>query len=95
MKARRQTLTILESKQYPGLISSHSWGDPGSQKRLQKLGGLVGPISTVSTQFSKERQVARANRDTRFTFGTPFGSNINGLHSQPVPRAGASANPVR
>jgi hypothetical protein len=95
MKARRQTLTILESKQYPGLISSHSWGDPGSQKRLQKLGGLVGPISTVSTQFSKERQVARANRDTRFTFGTPFGSDINGLHSQPVPRAGASANPVR
>jgi microsomal dipeptidase-like Zn-dependent dipeptidase len=95
MKARRQALSILEAARYPGVISSHSWGDPGSQKRLQKLGGLVGPISTVSTQFSKEWQVARANRDTRFTFGTPFGSDINGLHSQPVPRAGAAANPVR
>jgi microsomal dipeptidase-like Zn-dependent dipeptidase len=95
MKARRQTLSILEASRYPGIISSHSWGDPGSQKRLQKLGGLVGPISSVSTSFSKEWQVARADRDTRFTFGTPFGSDINGLHSQPVPRANAAAKPVR
>src|SRR5215217_3578991 len=95
MKARRQTLTILEASRYPGVISSHSWGDPGTQKRLQKLGGLVGPISSVSTSFSEEWRTARANRDTRFTFGTPFGSDINGLHSQPVPRAGAAASPVR
>jgi microsomal dipeptidase-like Zn-dependent dipeptidase len=95
MKARRQTLSILEATKYPGVISSHSWGDLGSQKRLQKLGGLVGPISSVSTSFSDEWRTARANRDTRFTFGTPFGSDINGLHSQPVPRAGAAGNPVR
>ena len=43
----------------------------------------------------KEWQAARANRATRFAFGTPFGSDINGLHSQPVPRAGAAGNPVR
>ena len=49
----------------------------------------------MSTAFSEEWRVARANRDTRFSFGTPFGSDINGLHSQPVPRANASANPVR
>jgi hypothetical protein len=77
------------------VISSHSWGDPGSQRRLQRLGGLVGPISSVSTQFVPEWQAARAGRDPRFQFGTPFGSDINGLHSQPVPRAGASSNPVR
>jgi Membrane dipeptidase (Peptidase family M19) len=95
MKTRRQTLSILEASKYPGVISSHSWGDPGSQKRLQKLGGLVGPISSVSTSFWKEWQAARANRVSGFMFGTPFGSDINGLHSQPVPRATASANPVR
>ena len=94
MKARRQVLTILEGPKYPGVISSHSWGDPGSQKRLQKLGGLVGPISTVATKFVEEWRAARANRDTRFTFGTGFGSDINGLHSQPVPRANAASNPV-
>jgi microsomal dipeptidase-like Zn-dependent dipeptidase len=94
MKARRQTLSILEATKYPGVISSHSWGDPGSQKRLQKLGGLVGPISSVSTSFYKEWLAARANRVAGFMFGTPFGSDINGLHSQPVPRANAAANPV-
>jgi hypothetical protein len=94
MKARRQTLSILEASKYPGVISSHSWGDLGSQKRLQKLGGLVGPISNVATHFADEWRVARANRDTRFFFGTPFGSDINGLHAQPEPRSGAAQNPV-
>jgi hypothetical protein len=94
MKARRRVLSILEETKYPGVISSHSWGDPGSQKRLQRLGGLVGPISTVATTFVPEWQAARANRDTRFFFGTGFGSDINGLHSQPVPRANAAQNPV-
>ena len=95
MKARRQVLTILEGSKYPGVISSHSWGDPGSQKRLQRLGGLVGPISTVATTFVEEWRAARANRDPRFLFGTGFGSDINGLHSQPEPRANAASNPVR
>ncbi len=94
VKTRQQTLSILEAAHYPGVISSHSWGDLGTQKRLQKLGGPVGPISSVANQFADEWRVARANRDTRFTFGTPFGSDINGLHAQPVPRAGAAQNPV-
>jgi microsomal dipeptidase-like Zn-dependent dipeptidase len=95
MKTRRQVLTILESEGYPGVISSHSWGDPGSQRRLQALGGIVGPISSVATQFVQEWQAARANRDPRFFFGTGFGSDINGLHAQPTPRPGAAQNPVR
>ncbi len=95
VKARQQTLTILEATKYPGLISSHSWGDLGSQKRLQKLGGLVGPISLNSPSFVQEWATARANRDPRFLFGTGFGSDINGLHSQPTPRANAAQNPVR
>jgi microsomal dipeptidase-like Zn-dependent dipeptidase len=94
MKARRAVLTILESESYPGVISSHSWGDPGSQKRLQRLGGIVGPISSVADRFVEEWQVARANRDPNRFFGTGFGSDINGLHSQPPPRPGAAANPV-
>ena len=95
VKARQQTLDILEPTKYPGVISSHSWGDLGSQKRIEKLGGLVGPISSVATQFADEWRVARANRNTKFFFGTPFGSDINGLHAQPVPRPGAAANPVK
>jgi microsomal dipeptidase-like Zn-dependent dipeptidase len=94
VKARRDVLTILEQDDYPGVISSHSWGDAGSQQRLQALGGLVGPISTQANQFVTEWQAARANRNPEFHFGLGFGSDINGLHSQPVPRPDAAANPV-
>jgi microsomal dipeptidase-like Zn-dependent dipeptidase len=95
MKARRQALSMLEAAGYPGVISSHSWGDLGSQKRLQRLGGIVGPISSMATNFADEWRTARANRDTRFFFGTGFGSDINGLHAQPDPRPNAAQNPVR
>ena len=95
MKARRQALTIMEAENYPGIIASHSWGDPGSQQRLQALGGIVGPISSTSTNFAEEWEVARANRNPSFLFGTGFGSDINGLHSQPKPRPNAAQNPVR
>lgn len=95
MRSRRQTLSILEETGYPGVISSHSWGDPGSQKRLQALGGLVGPISSTSTDFAEEWQAARANHRGGSLFGLGFGSDINGLHDQPGPRSGAGQNPVR
>ena len=96
MKARRETLDIIEANDnYPGVISSHSWGDPGSQKRIQRLGGLVGPISNEANGFAEDWREARANRDSRFFFGIGFGSDINGLHAQPVPRSDAAQNPVR
>jgi microsomal dipeptidase-like Zn-dependent dipeptidase len=95
MKARRETLTILEADGYPGVISSHSWGDPGSQKRIQRLGGLIGPISHEANGFVEDWREIRAHRDTRYFFGIGFGSDINGLHSQPRPRSDASVNPVQ
>jgi hypothetical protein len=94
VKARQDVLTILERTSYPGVISSHSWGDLGSQKRLQKLGGIVGPITTEANTFAAEWRTARENRDPRFFFGIGFGSDINGLHAQPVPRPDAASNPV-
>jgi len=95
VKARRQALTILEETDYPGVISSHSWGDAGSQQRLQALGGLVGPITHEANGFAEEWQAARANRSPDFLFGLGFGSDINGLHAQPVPRPDAAQNPVQ
>lgn len=95
VKARRDVLAILEEDGYPGVISSHSWGDAGSQQRLQALGGLVGPISSQANRFVQEWQAARANRNPDFFFGLGFGSDINGLHAQPVPRPDAAANPVQ
>ena len=96
MRARRDTLDLLEANNsYPGVISSHSWGDPGSQRRVQKLGGIVGPITHEAHGFADEWRAARANRNPDFSFGLGFGSDINGLHAQPVPRSDAAQNPVR
>jgi len=95
VKARREALTILEETDYPGVISSHSWGDAGSQARLQALGGIVGPISSQANSFVAEWAQARANHNPDFFFGLGFGSDINGLHSQPVPRPDAAQNPVQ
>jgi microsomal dipeptidase-like Zn-dependent dipeptidase len=94
-KARRQTLDILEARRYGGVISSHSWGDDGTQKRIQKLGGLIGPISSDTQSFVDEWREIRAYRDSRYFFGVGFGSDINGLHAQPQPRPGAAENPIR
>jgi microsomal dipeptidase-like Zn-dependent dipeptidase len=93
-KARQQTLAILEAERYGGVISSHSWGDDGSQKRIQKLGGLIGPISSDTQSFVDEWREIRAYRDTRYLFGVGFGSDINGLHAQPQPRPGSAESPV-
>ncbi|HEX2161565.1 MAG TPA: hypothetical protein VHF88_07065, partial [Thermoleophilaceae bacterium] len=95
VKARGEALTILEQEGYPGVVSSHSWGDDGSQQRLQALGGLVGPISHEANHFVEEWQAARANRRQDQLFGLGFGSDINGLHAQPVPRPDAAQNPVQ
>jgi microsomal dipeptidase-like Zn-dependent dipeptidase len=95
VKARSEALTILENAGYHGVISSHSWGDPGSQKRIQRLGGLIGPISNEANSFAVDWQEARANRDPRFFFGIGVGSDINGLHAQPTPRSDAAQNTVQ
>ncbi len=76
------------------MITSHSWGDAGSQQRLQALGGVVGPISSQANHYVQEWQAARANRNPEFLFGVGYGSDINGLRSQPVPRPDAASNPV-
>src|SRR3954468_10189632 len=37
------TLTLLESRKYSGVISPHGWMDPGNWPRLWKLGGIAFP----------------------------------------------------
>lgn len=95
-KARRETLALLEAEGYPGVISSHSWGDNGSRRRIQQLGGMVGPISSGASSFVEEWRAARADSDPRELFGIGYGSDTNGLHAQPGPStSGAVRYPFR
>ncbi len=94
VKARGEALGVLERLGYPGLISSHSWGDKTSQRRLQDLGGVVAPYAVTSPGYVEAWKTARALHPAGTPFGIGYGSDTNGLGAQAAPRPGASANPV-
>jgi hypothetical protein len=94
VKSRDEALDIIEASDYSGLITSHSWGDDGSQVRLQQLGGVVAPYARDATVYVDSWQQARATHDPDYLLGFGYGSDNNGLGAQPAPRAGAAANPV-
>ncbi len=81
VRARSQVLAMLEREGYPGVISSHSWGDDGSTRRLQALGGLVGPMAGGGG-FVEQWQKARAGARPDIRFGLGFASDINGMAVQ-------------
>ncbi len=93
VKARNQTLDLLEELQYPGVISSHSWSDVTAQVRLQKLGGLLSPYGRDAEVYADSWKRVRSTRQAGF-FGIGYGSDSNGLGNQPGPRPGAAASPV-
>ncbi|MGN6695438.1 MAG: Coagulation factor 5/8 type domain-containing protein [Aquihabitans sp.] len=92
VKARKEALTVLERLGYSGLITSHSWGDATSQKRLQSLGGVVAPYARSTTQYAEAWAAAKANRSSKYLFGIGYGSDTNGLGKQTEPRADAATN---
>jgi microsomal dipeptidase-like Zn-dependent dipeptidase len=94
VKARQEALTILEARDYSGVITSHSWGDATAQRRLQALGGVVAPMGHTSPHFAEEWAAARASAPPNFTFGIGYGSDTNGLAHQADPRPGGSGDPV-
>ncbi len=94
VKARHEALTILESRDYSGLITSHSWGDGTSQQRLQDLGGVVAPYAETSPDYVEAWEAARATAPPEFLFGIGYGTDTNGLGTQAEARPGAGANPV-
>src|SRR5699024_4155207 len=85
---------IIEASDYSDLITSHSWGDDGSQERLQNLGGVVAPYARDATVYVDSWNAARAGQSPSFLTGYGYGSDNNGLGAQPAPRVGNASNPV-
>jgi hypothetical protein len=80
------TLTLLESRKYSGVISPHGWMDPDNWPRLWKLGGLAFPGHSTATDYVKEWQQHRPAQ-TPFDFGWGYGADLGGLSHQPDPNA--------
>jgi hypothetical protein len=95
VRTRAQVMTILESRGYSGVITSHSWADDTSRVRIQALGGFVAPYANTTLEYIDEWRKARATHAPGYLRGFGFGTDTNGLGKQAAPRPGALAdNPV-
>jgi hypothetical protein len=77
------TLTLLESRHYSGVISPHGWMDPGNWPRLWNLGGMAFPGHSQASDYVKQWQQYRP-KSTPYFFGWGYGADLGGLSSQPA-----------
>jgi hypothetical protein len=84
------TLTLLESRKYSGVISPHGWMDPGNWPRLWKLGGVAFPGHSKADEYVKEWQRYRP-RQTPGAFGWGYGADLGGLSHQPDASSGGNS----
>ncbi len=92
--ARQESLDLVESMRYPGVLSSHSWSTPDAYPRISSLGGYIAPYAGDSTGFVDKWRYHVGRADRRFSFGLGFGADINGLGAQGDPRGTDAENPV-
>ena len=76
------TLTLLETRRYSGVISPHGWVDPGNWPRIWKLGGVAWPGHSDADDYVKEWEEFRP-RSTPYRFGWGYGADLGGLSQQP------------
>src|SRR5436853_231842 len=81
------TLTLLETRHYSGVISPHGWMDPGNWPRLWKLGGMAFPGHSAAADYVKEWKKYRPEQ-TPYAFGWGYGADLGGLSHQPDPEQG-------
>ncbi|MFI7467750.1 Coagulation factor 5/8 type domain-containing protein [Nonomuraea sp. NPDC049646] len=94
VKAAAQTLGLLEAARYPGVISSHSWADPGFFSRIYALGGMITQYGHNSPDFVAEWRRTAPLRQQYNVPGYGYGLDVNGMGRLPAARAGNAANPV-
>lgn len=93
-KARTESLDHLEAAGYPGLISSHSWADDTTYRRIIQSGGLVTPYAGSAQGFVNAWTKEKAWADPQFGYALGFGSDVNGFGAQGAPRGANNANKV-
>ena len=93
--ARKQLLSVVEARDYSGIISSHSWSSPDTYPRILRLGGVITPYAGDSEGFVKKwEDIRRIPLDRRFFPGFGYGADMNGFGSQGGPRGAEVPNPV-
>ncbi|MDP9383819.1 MAG: Coagulation factor 5/8 type domain-containing protein, partial [Actinomycetota bacterium] len=91
---RDQALAIVESMDYGGVLSSHSWSTPNSYRRILGLGGVVTPAEKTTERFLEEWKALKPHRNQRYLYGIGWSTDMNGFAAQGGPRPGNEKNPV-
>ena len=94
VKARQQSLDLIDRLHYSGVVSSHSWSTPDAYPRIYGEQGFIAPYAGDSTGFVDKwrKHLGWANPATYWGIG--FGADINGLGAQGDPRPDAGNDPV-
>jgi hypothetical protein len=93
--ARQQALNLIESRNYPGVVSSHSWSTKDAYRRIGALGGVLAPASKGTVGFLRDWREYRTYRSPKHYWGMGYGADQNGFANQGPPRANNQANPVK
>lgn len=94
VKAAGRALDILESQEYPGVLSSHSWMDLDWTERLYKLGGFVGQYMSGAQGFVGEA-AKKAELRQKYKVGLGYGTDMNGVGGWPGPVGENAPNAVK
>ncbi|MEU9292209.1 discoidin domain-containing protein [Streptomyces sp. NPDC048266] len=94
VKAAGRALDILESEEYPGVLSSHSWMDLDWTERLYRLGGFVAQYMHGAEGFVGEAGQKAALRQ-KYGVGLGYGTDMNGVGGWPGPVGTGAPNAVR
>lgn len=94
VKAAARTLDLVESANYPGVLSSHSWMDDGWLERVYRLGGFKASYMSSADSFDKESAATRALRQ-KYGVGLGYGTDMNGVGGWPGPVGPDAPNAVK
>ena len=93
---RRQSLALTESKDYSGVVSSHSWSTDDAYPRIARAGGFNAPYAGNSTSFVKQWQnLVKTAKPSKYRFGVGYGADMDGFGGQGAPRGADQPNKVQ
>ena len=90
-----ETLSLLEARNYSGVISPHGWMDPGNWPRLWKLGGMAFPGHSSAQSSTSTSTRSSGPKSTPYKFGWGYGADLGGLSHQPEPTRATARSRTR
>jgi hypothetical protein len=76
-------LNIAEGQHYSGVVSAHCCSSPQLFARTYAAGGFISPPVAPAAAFAGQRQTDKAVANPQYLFGFGWGSDLNGLGTQP------------